>query len=172
MRTLPFSLLIAATTLAALPVFGEDPPKRKSGLWEIKTSAAAVDEARIVQMCVDQKADNITGPAAATAKKMCSKTDLHHTGDRLTIDSVCKFGATTATTHSIITGKFDSAYRVETSSTYDPPLGGMKQSVATIEARWLGPCAADQKPGDMILGNGLKINIYDNTGTRTPKAKE
>jgi hypothetical protein len=29
----------------------------------------------------------------------------------------------------------------------------------TMEAKWLGPCAADQKPGDIIMSNGVKINI-------------
>ena len=167
MRIIPIAVLFAAgaVTLTILPAFGEDTPKRKSGLWEIKTSAAAAnDEARVVQMCIDQHADNITEQAAASAKQMCSKTDMHRAGDRLTVDSVCKFGRTTAQTHSVITGNFDSAYRVETTSTYDPPMSGMKQSNATIDARWLGPCKADQKPGDMILGNGVKININDTKG--------
>ena len=31
----------------------------------------------------------------------------------------------------------------------------------TIEAKWLGPCKADQKPGDMIMGSGMKMNIND-----------
>ena len=37
-----------------------------------------------------------------------------------------------------------------------PANGEMKM---TIAAKWLGPCAADQKPGDMIMSNGMKINI-------------
>jgi hypothetical protein len=31
----------------------------------------------------------------------------------------------------------------------------------TMSAKWLGPCAADQRPGDMIMPNGMKINILD-----------
>jgi hypothetical protein len=31
----------------------------------------------------------------------------------------------------------------------------------TIVAKWLGPCTVDQKPGDMIMGNGMKFNILD-----------
>jgi hypothetical protein len=31
----------------------------------------------------------------------------------------------------------------------------------TMAAKWLGPCAADQKPGDMIMGNGMKMNILE-----------
>jgi hypothetical protein len=36
-----------------------------------------------------------------------------------------------------------------------------------IDAKWLGPCAADQKPGDMVFGNGTKVNIPE-LGNRTP----
>ena len=31
----------------------------------------------------------------------------------------------------------------------------------TIEAKWLGACKADQKPGDIIMANGMKMNILD-----------
>ena len=30
-----------------------------------------------------------------------------------------------------------------------------------MNAKWLGPCAADQKPGDMIMPNGMKLNIQN-----------
>ena len=164
MRQLTTILLAAAAAqfMAGAALAAEDLPKRKSGLWEIKTSSPNIrDEARRIELCVDQKADDLTGQAAADAKKMCSKMDTHREGGRLTMDSVCKLAGTTATTRSVITGNFDSSYRVETSSTYEPPLSGMAQSSATIDARWLGPCKADQRAGDMILGNGTKINIHD-----------
>jgi hypothetical protein len=94
-------------------------------------------------------------------KEMCSKTNIRREGDAIVSDSVCKFGATTATTHSVVTGKFDSAYKVETKSTYDPPMQGMKEGSAVIQARWVGPCKAGQKPGDMILPNGMKFNVHE-----------
>jgi hypothetical protein len=31
----------------------------------------------------------------------------------------------------------------------------------TIEAKWAGPCKADQKPGDIIMANGMKMNVTD-----------
>ncbi len=31
----------------------------------------------------------------------------------------------------------------------------------TLSPKWLGPCAADQKPGDMIIADGRKINILE-----------
>jgi len=31
----------------------------------------------------------------------------------------------------------------------------------TITAKWLGPCAAGDKPGDVIMSNGVKMNVID-----------
>ena len=31
--------------------------------------------------------------------------------------------------------------------------------VMTMEGQWLGACTADQKPGDIVMGNGAKINL-------------
>ncbi len=31
----------------------------------------------------------------------------------------------------------------------------------TIEAKWLGACKAGQRPGDIMMGNGMKMNIRD-----------
>ena len=30
-----------------------------------------------------------------------------------------------------------------------------------IEAKWLGACKADQKPGDIMMPGGMKMNIKD-----------
>ena len=103
------------------------------------------------------------------AKETCSKNEIKRSGNRMTIDSVCKFGESTATSHSVFTGSFDSAYRVETKSSYDPPMMGMKEGSVVMEAKWLGPCKADQRPGDMILGNGMKMNMYDTKGAPARK---
>jgi hypothetical protein len=140
-----------------------DFPKRKSGLWEIETLASARPGApQKAQMCIDQKADDaLNQMGTSMTKDMCSKRDLRQEGDAIVSDSVCKFGGSTVTTHAVVTGKFDSAYQVETKSTYDPPMSGLKEGAAVIKARWLGPCKPDQKPGDMILPNGMKFNIND-----------
>jgi hypothetical protein len=31
----------------------------------------------------------------------------------------------------------------------------------TMAAKWLGPCTGEQKPGDIIMSNGMKMNILD-----------
>ena len=36
-----------------------------------------------------------------------------------------------------------------------------RDSVTTVEAKWLGACKADQKPGDIMMPGGMKMNIKD-----------
>ena len=39
--------------------------------------------------------------------------------------------------------------------------GAPESRTITMAAKWTGPCAADQKPGDMIMADGRKFNITD-----------
>ena len=36
-----------------------------------------------------------------------------------------------------------------------------RDSTTTIEAKWLGACKPDQKPGDIMMPGGMKMNIKD-----------
>lgn len=83
--------------------------------------------------------------------------DVQRSENSTTIDSTCVLGGKPATAHSVITGSFDSAYTMTvTSQSPDIPDGKM---IMTMDAKWLGPCAVDQKPGDIIMSNGMKINV-------------
>jgi hypothetical protein len=53
----------------------------------------------------------------------------------------------------VITGSFDSAYTMAVTV--------QSGRTITMNAKWFGPCAADQRPGDMIMGNGMTFNILD-----------
>ena len=153
-------IAVLATLGVCIQAQAFDFPKRKSGLWEIETSSGAhPGAAQKAQMCIDQKTDDaLNQMGTGMSEDMCSKSNIRREGGAIVTDSVCKFGTTTATTHSVVTGQFDSAYKVETRSTYDPPMAGMKEGSAVIHARWVGPCKPDQKPGDMILPSGVKVN--------------
>jgi hypothetical protein len=96
------------------------------------------------------------GPLAQAA---CSRRDVQRSGNSLTIDSSCTLSGKTATSHAVITGSFESAYTMTVTSQSDAlPDGKMTMTMA---AKWLGPCAADQKPGDVIMGNGFKMNVLE-----------
>jgi Protein of unknown function (DUF3617) len=82
------------------------------------------------------------------------------------VDSVCSMGGGTSTSHAVITGDFSSAYTMQITSTHHggasvPGMASGGEMGMTIQAKWLGPCPAGERPGDMIMGNGMKINILD-----------
>ena len=61
-----------------------------------------------------------------------------------------------------ISGDFNSAYTVKSTSQTDrAPAGMPRDTTTTIEAKWLGACKPDQKPGDIVMPGGIKMNIKD-----------
>ena len=65
----------------------------------------------------------------------------------------------------MITGSFDSAYTVKVTSKREggPSLPGLPAGGETrmsLQGTWLGPCAAGQRPGDIIM-DGHRMNILD-----------
>lgn len=160
-----------ALTLAGA-AFALDYPPRKPGLWEMSISqAGATTPPHTVQQCIDAATDSaMREMGQGLSKEMCSKKDLRSEGGKLVVDSVCKIGASTSTSHAVVTGDFGSAYHMESKSTYSPPLMGKTEATTIVDTRWVGPCKPDQKPGDMMMGNGMKMNVMDMMGAQ-PKKK-
>lgn len=145
-----FVFILAAAGAASAA--SSDAPQRKSGLWEITVSSAQMKSGHTMQQCIDQKTDDMTKNQMPGAGKIsCSKNETRKDGDRIVSESVCKMEGTTVTTRSVITGRFDSAYKADVKSTFDPPMHGMKESASLVEAKWLGPCKPGQKPGDITM---------------------
>jgi len=122
---------------------------------------------QVMKQCTDAASDKLmNGNFGGGAQQgNCSQKNVEHVGNTMIVDSVCKFGSATTSSHAVITGSFDSGYTVDvTSSRQGAPTPGMPASGSThmkIEAKWLGPCGAGERPGDMMMGNGMKMNIFD-----------
>jgi Protein of unknown function (DUF3617) len=155
--------LIEATLILILivvmPALAAELPSRKPGLWQVKTSVGSSNAAALVfQQCIDATTDQMMQSSAGPfAPAVCPERDVQRSENSITIDSTCAVGGKAATAHSVITGSLDSAYTMTvTSQIPDIPDGKM---IMTMDAKWLGSCAADQKPGDIIMSNGMKINV-------------
>lgn len=154
------SLIAFAAPAAAL-----DLPARKPGLWDITMNFEGRQmPSQKMQHCIDAATDKrMSAIGNSTARENCSKQDIKQAGNTFVVDSVCKFGAMTSTSHAVVSGDFNSAYTVQVDSKQDgAAMPGMKPGETTrmsIEAKWLGACKPDQKPGDIVMGNGMKINI-------------
>ena len=139
-------------------------PVRKPGLWEMKIvrSGAPVPE-MTMQHCTDATSDKeMTTGYTPAARSICSRHDLQQTATGYVADSVCSAGGMSTTSHAEITGDFNSAYTVKsTSHSEGGPSGLPRNTTMTIEAKWLGACKPDQKPGDIVMPNGFKLNVKD-----------
>ena len=169
-RSLP---LVALALVCAAPAAAIDLPARKAGLWEIKMT---MDDrnlpAQTFQHCIDAETDKLMNSfGGAMRQDMCSKQDVQQVGSTYVVDSVCKLGPSTTTSHGVVSGDFSSAYTVKVTSKREggldipglnvPGLLGDATSHTTIDAKWTGACKADQKPGDIVVAGGRKFNIRD-----------
>lgn len=152
---------ILATAAAAPCAQATEELSRKPGLWEVKTSTENRSAPpRVVQQCIDAATDqlsqSITGPFSAA---VCPERKVQRSIDAVNVDSSCSIGGKTASAHAVVTGSFDSAYTMKVTAEGELLPGG--RMTMTMEGKWLGACTADQRPGDIIMGNGVKINIPD-----------
>src|SRR5438128_633758 len=143
--------LVALLPAVALAV---ELPVRKAGLWEMKmvrTGSSIPD--MTMQHCTDATTDKqMSTSFSPAAKEMCSKQDIQKPATGYVSDTVCSVASMTITSHAEITGDFNSAYTVKsTSHSQGGPANVTRDTTTTIEAKWLGACKADQKPGDIMM---------------------
>ena len=157
---------LASCLLASLPapaVHAAELPVRKAGLWEMKVVKTGAVPEMTMQHCTDETTDKQMSTAfSPMSKEICSKNDVQQTATGYTTDSVCSVAGVSMTSHSDISGDFNSAYTIKSTSHREGgPAGGPRDSATTIEAKWLGACKPDQKPGDIVMPGGFKLNIKD-----------
>ena len=172
-------LLLLASCLVAAPSFALDLPTRKAGLWELTMDFHNTRlPHQTMKQCTDADSDKLMNMNfAGSNEQACSKKDIVKNGDGFVIDSVCTFGAMHTTSHAVVTGSFDSAYSVDVNSTRSggPAVPGMAatgQSHMTITAKWLGACPAGDKPGDVTMSSGVKMNVIDLQKARGPAPRQ
>jgi hypothetical protein len=152
---------VACLLVVASMVQADQLPHRRPGAWQMtRSSPDSKLPPMAATLCIDAATESALMEAGeSSAKKMCSKSGVHFNGQNGTIDTVCKFGTSTQTSHSTITSTGNDAFRVETHSHFDPPLAGKSERTTISDSKWLGPCPADMKPGDVVMANGMKMNI-------------
>ena len=160
------ALGVALGLVVALPVNNAgavDLPVRKAGLWEMKVLRTGSQMPEMtMQHCTDETTDKDMSTAVSPmGKDICSKRDIQKTATGYVSDSVCSFASASLTSHSEIVGDFSSAYSVTTTSHSDKGPANLRESTTKIEAKWLGDCKPGQKPGDIVMPGGYKLNVKD-----------
>jgi hypothetical protein len=139
-------------------------PLRKAGLWEMKlmrTGSPLPD--MTMQHCTDETTDKAMSTSfSPMSKEVCSKRDIQQTATGYVTDSECSAAGASMTSHAEISGDFNSAYTIKTTvHSEHGPAGLPRDTTMTVEAKWLGACKPDQKPGDIVMPGGFKLNIKD-----------
>jgi hypothetical protein len=152
-------LLVLSLTPAARAV---EIPLRKPGLWEMRMvrSGSPLPD-MTMQHCTDETTDRAMSAALSpVSKQACSSNDIRQTATGYVTDSVCSVAGLSMTSHSEISGDFNSAYTVKTTTHAEHGAAGHDLTM-TVEAKWLGACKPGQKPGDIVMPGGFKLNIRD-----------
>jgi hypothetical protein len=158
-----FALGGSALALTAQAASAEELPLRKAGLWEMKiTKVGSQLPEMTMQHCTDPTTDkDMANSVSPLAKQICTKQETVKSATGFVSDSVCTVGGVSMTSHSDITGDFNSAYSVTTKVHMDKGPEQLRDTTTRIDAKWLGDCKADQKPGDIVMPGGFKLNVKD-----------
>lgn len=160
------SLIALTLALGVAPALAENVqlPIRKAGLWEVSMQVTGVSKAAtppmVTQQCTDDSVDRMMNKMSSSSMT-CSKQEMSKSGAGFVADSICTVAGSTVTSHAETSGDFNSAYSVKTVAKSNGGSTLPPEMVTTIEAKWLGACKPDQKPGDMIMPGGMKMNIKD-----------
>jgi hypothetical protein len=129
------SLVVGVIVLAGTSAFAVEGLTHKPGLWETKVQVAG--RTTVTQMCTDAatEASNLA-TTAAYMKTNCTKNELTQQGDKFISDSECTFAGHHVTGHGVTTRIGDTGFHTE--------------GTTIVDAKWLGPCKAGQKPGDTM----------------------
>ena len=141
-------------------------PVRRSGLWEHTMQTMGVTQT--TRMCIDAETDKNVAlwGQRASDESGCEQNSFTRTGGGYAFVSVCPDGqGGKVTSQGTITGDFDSAYKMEATTTTSgssmPHANGEMKMVMT--ATWKGPCPEGMKPGDIqvALPGGGTVNLND-----------
>jgi hypothetical protein len=162
------TLLFAAAICSSTIVWADDIPRRRPGLWEItRITVDANNPARTSRICIDSATETMLRDMGSSfARNACSKAEVSASGNVVTVDSICQLGESRSMNHTVITSSGDTAYHHVATTRFDPPLFGRADSTSEMDGKWIGPCAADMRPGDVITAMG-KVNLVDRT--QSPK---
>ena len=141
-------------------------PNPKAGLWRETFSRDGQMLGLIgdVRACLDGDARaRLSALGSHTDRSMCADQSVTRDPDGgYRFSSTCNIGpGGKVVTQGELTGDLASRYRVHSQTdTTGASIGGMNgHHVMDIQADYLGPCPSDMKPGDVMIANGLKVNM-------------
>jgi hypothetical protein len=160
-------VLVAAWALALLAAGAAGAhPKRKPGLWEVRSAGVEALGMPATRFCVGERTDTAQShlDRSSGARGSCSLGEFVRAGDAWVAESVCREGRSTVVSRAIATGDFENEYRIDTVVVHSAVgSSARREDREAVVARWLGPCDPDQRPGDLVIPGMGTLNMEDGT---------
>lgn len=155
-------ILVAVMAFSALASAGaQELPPRKPGLWkESHYENKDSQNPDVIYHCADHASDE---KLRLMAKNMaaCEEGPSQRKGNTIVGSSVCQMMGSKVTTRYVVSGDMNTEYRIESTSTYEPPMFGLKENDSVIVSQWQGPCQPGQKPGDMVISEDGQTEVVN-----------
>ncbi|MEP6866885.1 MAG: DUF3617 family protein [Novosphingobium sp.] len=142
-----------------------DLPHHKAGLWRNTMTIEGMQQPMpVTEMCMDAASEAKMSVLTKTLRdRRCASESLSRNLDgSMSFKSTCDMGAgghkeSTGT----IVGDMTTNYKMslDSKTTGAASLGMNGETKMTIASVWLGPCAAGQKGGDVIMPGGKVVNM-------------
>lgn len=163
MRASSLSILLVCLVF---PVFGSanEGDWRKPGLWSVSLwdDTRSVMRAVKVRQCTDLRTEPEVLLSILPAQENCTALDVLSDGEKMIIRTRCKTHDMDVSGEMTLTGDLQSAYQGEAMVSFKrgfaSSVPGRKQF---FKAQWLGPCPVGMIPGEMLLSNGIKVNVLN-----------
>jgi hypothetical protein len=165
MRTISIAAAAICVSFVAASAAELDLPARKAGQWRIEMQPEG-GPAMVTEVCLDAETDKaMMQVGMSMSDSLCSTMNVANDGGTISIDATCTMGPMKTTSHTVMSGDFQSAYDVTITSTIEGgPPGMPANSTMTQHAQWTGDCANGMQPGDMMMPGGMRMNVRDMMG--------
>jgi hypothetical protein len=162
------ALLIAGAVMSRSAWAENEYPPRKPGLWQVDMAMTGGPmPPQQMKMCIDQGTDAEMFKMGMNASQgMCDKPDIRRSGSTVTVSTVCRMGDSQMSTQAVTKFTGDTAYHTDANTRFNPPMAGREQSTVTQDAKWTGPCPTGMVAGDVMMPNGMKMNMKQMMGNK------
>ncbi|WP_460480062.1 DUF3617 domain-containing protein [Comamonas humi] len=136
-------------------------PARKPGLWEVAIAGGqgAASRPVTVQQCTDRASDAQVLLSIVPGQEHCDAPTVHRQGRRYRIENQCAVHGRRLNLQMELSGDLGARYEGSYEVLPERTAGGPPAEARRFEARWLGECRAGMQPGDMVLPNGITVQV-------------
>lgn len=154
--------LVSAVLVFSTSVHAKDVVWRNPGLWEVALWKVGDDESRAVKVrqCSEAKVEPDILLSIVPGQERCAPLKSTRSARSRVLDTQCLVHNMIVKTRMTMSGDFVKAYSGSFKVQYLPEGPNTPKPASTrFRGVWLGTCEAGMKPGDMVLSNGITVNV-------------